>query len=131
MSIRSNVLSLQCSKAHNCHGSGSTLRLSRKQLAHELREGSGALCDETHPADSKFLWPHFERQGEASGNLTRVGTVLTSTHFSFISRMLGFSLVVRIFFALSYLQIKIVLRRIFFVSSNFLRVFFMHVFLLF
>ena len=46
-----------------------------------VREGSRALCDETHPADSKFLWPHFERQGEASGNLTRVGTVLTSTHF--------------------------------------------------
>ena len=81
MSIRSNVLSLQCSKAHSRHGSGSTLRLSRKQLEHELREGSGALCDETHPADSKFLWPHFERQGEASGNLTRLKTVLTNTHF--------------------------------------------------
>ena len=23
-----------------------------------VREGSRALCDETHPADSKFLWPH-------------------------------------------------------------------------
>ena len=43
------------SKAHGCQGSGSTLGLSRKQLAHELREGSGALRDETHPADSNFL----------------------------------------------------------------------------
>ena len=25
------------------------------KLAHELREGSGALRDETHPADSNFL----------------------------------------------------------------------------
>ena len=49
------VLTNSHSKAHGCQGSGSTLGLSRKQLAHELREGSGALRDETHPADSNFL----------------------------------------------------------------------------
>ena len=52
---RSNYCWRPCSKAHGCQGSGSTLGLSRKQLAHELREGSGALRDETHPVDTNFL----------------------------------------------------------------------------
>ena len=51
----SNFCRTRSSYAHGCHGSGSTLGHSRKQLANGLREELRALLDETHPADSSFL----------------------------------------------------------------------------